>query len=132
MPMAQGRAATNLRMALPSLVMALAYPRTIERSVAMDLALGQSAKVDCPAITGKIDAIATIPAVRTWNARDREEAAVLPWEAAYETEALLPLPYFPHDRADHNDPAAALHLCARCDREPEIPGSYHRRETYRR
>ncbi len=39
-------------------------------------------------------------------------------------------PYFPRDLADHYDPAAALHLCARCDRESAIPKIY--REAYRR
>jgi hypothetical protein len=39
-------------------------------------------------------------------------------------------PYSPHDLADHHDPAAALHLCARCDHEPAMPKIY--RDAYRR
>jgi hypothetical protein len=39
-------------------------------------------------------------------------------------------PYSPRDLADHYDPAAALHLCAGCDRESAFP-KFHR-EAYRR
>lgn len=30
-------------------------------------------------------------------------------------------PYSPRDVADHYDPASALHLCERCDRNAAIP-----------
>jgi hypothetical protein len=41
-------------------------------------------------------------------------------------------PYTPQDLADHYDPEAALHVCARCDGEQRKPGKYYPREANRR
>jgi hypothetical protein len=41
-------------------------------------------------------------------------------------------PYLPQDLADHYDPGAALHLCARCDGEVALPGIHNLNEAHRR
>jgi hypothetical protein len=41
-------------------------------------------------------------------------------------------PYTPPDLEDHYDPTAALHLCAKCDREPKVITRLYPRENYRR
>jgi hypothetical protein len=41
-------------------------------------------------------------------------------------------PYTPHDLADHYDPEAALHVCAKCDGEQRMLDQHHPGETDRR
>ena len=41
-------------------------------------------------------------------------------------------PYTPRDLADHYDPEAALHVCARCDGEQTMLTNHYPRETRRR
>ena len=41
-------------------------------------------------------------------------------------------PYTPYDLADHYDPLAALHACAKCDNEQGVPNAHDLRETQRR
>jgi hypothetical protein len=41
-------------------------------------------------------------------------------------------PYTPQDLASHYDPEAALHACAKCDREQEVTAKHYPREAYRR
>ena len=41
-------------------------------------------------------------------------------------------PYTPYDLADHYDPLAALHACAKCDHEQGVPNEHDLRETQRR
>ncbi len=41
-------------------------------------------------------------------------------------------PYTPRDLADHYDPEAAFHVCARCDGEQGMTTNHYPRQTYRR
>ena len=41
-------------------------------------------------------------------------------------------PYAPRDLADHYDPEAALHVCAKCDREQAMLTNHYPREVHRR
>ena len=41
-------------------------------------------------------------------------------------------PYAPRDLADHYDPEAALHACAKCDREQEMLTKHYPRKAQRR
>jgi hypothetical protein len=41
-------------------------------------------------------------------------------------------PYRPRDLADHYDPEAALHVCAKCDGEQAMLTNHYPRETRRR
>ena len=41
-------------------------------------------------------------------------------------------PYTPRDLADHYDPEAALHLCAKCDGEQAMLTNHYPREVHRR
>jgi hypothetical protein len=40
-------------------------------------------------------------------------------------------PYTPRDLAGHYDPDAALHACAKCDEEQEVPTGHYPREAQR-
>src|SRR6266851_1652477 len=41
-------------------------------------------------------------------------------------------PYTPRDLADHYDPEAALHVCAKCDGEQAMLTNHYPREVHRR
>src|ERR1700736_1874442 len=41
-------------------------------------------------------------------------------------------PYTPRDLADHYDPEAALHVCAKCDGEQAMFTNHYPREVHRR
>jgi hypothetical protein len=40
-------------------------------------------------------------------------------------------PYTPRDLAGHYDPGAALHACAKCDGDQEVPAGHYPREAQR-